>query len=146
MRIMPHLPICGCLMLLAACGAAPLEPIANAAESRNGDVIAQIDMVDATGADRLLSQMPNIIALDVRTAAEHKDGHINQSVNVDYLAKDFEANLSALDRDAHYLLYCRSGSRSTKALEVMKKLGFKQVTHMASGFNGWNAAALPVSQ
>jgi rhodanese-related sulfurtransferase len=42
-----------------------------------------------------------------------------------------------LDRDKTYLLYCRSGNRSGRALALMKKLGFKRVTHMFGGVVAW---------
>jgi rhodanese-related sulfurtransferase len=46
------------------------------------------------------------------------------------------------NRDKTLLLYCRSGSRSGKAAEILAKEGFK--TANVGGFSGWKEAGLPV--
>jgi phage shock protein E len=64
--------------------------------------------------------------LDVRTAAEYRSGHVAGARNLDGSAPDFRQRAARLDRNGVYYLYCRSGSRSEQATQVMRALGFEQ--------------------
>jgi rhodanese-related sulfurtransferase len=87
------------------------------------------------------------VVVDIRTADEHTAGHIPATTLVlDYYAPDFRDQLSRLDKNAAYLLYCRSGRRSGAALEVMAQLGFADARHIAGGITAWAAAGLPVTK
>jgi rhodanese-related sulfurtransferase len=90
--------------------------------------------------DGLLSQEEGAVVLDVRTPQEFEAGHIDGAVNVDFLSDDFAEVIAELDRDTTYILHCKSGSRSTKALEVMQEQGFISVAHLTAGYDGWKAA------
>lgn len=83
-----------------------------------------------------------MILIDVRTPAEFNSGHISGAVNIDYKSADFEKKIEQLDKSKTYLLYCRSGNRSGRALQVMKSAGFKKVVHLAGGIKAWNAKNL----
>ncbi|WP_212747636.1 rhodanese-like domain-containing protein [Fodinibius saliphilus] len=68
------------------------------------------------------------IVIDVRTQEEYDAGHIARvDYQYDYLSGELEAHLDSLNKDKTYYLYCRSGNRSGKSLELMKKYGFKNV-------------------
>ena len=56
---------------------------------------------------------------------------------------DFEQQLARLDRQASYLVYCRSGGRSAFTMEIMNELGFVDFVHMPEGIEGWIEAGLP---
>ena len=86
----------------------------------------------------------NVIVLDVRTPAEFRTGHLKNAVNVDYTAPDFEQQLARLDKAKPYLLHCAVGGRSTKALPVLQKLGFRDIRHLDGGLRAWQDAKLPV--
>jgi rhodanese-related sulfurtransferase len=49
-----------------------------------------------------------------------------------------------VDKNKVYLVYCRSGARSTKAVAAMKKAGFKKIFHYSAGIIGWRKDALPL--
>lgn len=72
------------------------------------------------------------IIIDVRTASEYQDGHIQNSKNIDFYSSEFESNLKNLDRNKHYVLYCRSGNRSGQATRMMKQLGFAHAENLGS--------------
>lgn len=42
-----------------------------------------------------------------------------------------------MDLSNEYLIYCRSGNRSSQALSIMKELGFKKVLELEWGINNW---------
>lgn len=75
--------------------------------------------------------------IDVRTAAEFNDGHINGSKNIDFYSTSFTNELNELDKNAPYLIYCRSGNRSKQALYIMESLGFTDVLDLAGGVIAW---------
>lgn len=118
---------------------------ARSAESEPTAGKTTITHVDATGASKLLREKPTVI-LDVRTPEEFKAGHVSKSKNVDFNAADFEKRVSVLDRDATYLVTCQSGGRSTRSLQIFKKLGFKSIVHLDGGCRGWEKAGLPVEK
>ena len=82
--------------------------------------------------------------IDVRTPDEFKDGHIKGAKNIDIMSKDFEAQLGKLDKTQPTLVHCQAGGRSTRALPIFEKLGFKNLIHLDDGFGGWEAAGKPV--
>ena len=72
--------------------------------------------IQAREARSLIEQRKSdgLVILDVRTAMEFSDGHINGAVNLDYKDESFREKLSALDTSATYVVYCRSGRRSAE--------------------------------
>ena len=88
----------------------------------------------------------DFVILDVRTPAEFREGHVAGAIILDLSAPDFEKRLSALDRGKTYLVYCRSGNRSARAVQAMERLGFRSVYHMNQGILGWQQKKLPLSR
>jgi rhodanese-related sulfurtransferase len=80
--------------------------------------------------------------IDVRTSDEYKKGHIKGAVVIDVTKSDFAAQLGKLDKEKTYIIHCRSGGRSGKALKTFKKLGFSKIYHMDDGMNGWKKAGM----
>ena len=79
----------------------------------------------------------NVIVVDVRTPEEFNSGHIVQSINLDFNDPDFETNLGKLDKTKSYGIYCRTGVRSGKALDAMKRSGFTDVVDLQGGIMAW---------
>lgn len=81
---------------------------------------------------------PDYILLDVRTPAEYQQGHIKGAILADINNQPaFLAEIEKLDKDKHYLIYCRSGARSTSACLYMEKIGFKNVYNLKGGILEW---------
>ena len=85
----------------------------------------------------------NFVIIDVRTPEEYAGGHIEKAINLDYYSETFEDELNQLDKDKTYLIYCRSGNRSGKALDVMAEFGFREVYNMLGGIVQWEEVNLP---
>lgn len=84
---------------------------------------------------------------DIRTAEEYAIGHIAGAQNHDfYQTAEFTQILTDLDKTKPYLIYCRSGNRSSQALAIMQEAGFTHVTELAGGIVSWQQAGLPLSQ
>jgi rhodanese-related sulfurtransferase len=89
---------------------------------------------------------PDFVILDVRTSEEFTDGHIEDAINLDYYSETFRDELNKLDKDKRYLIYCRSGNRSGKALNIMEELNFREVYNMSGGILEWEAEGLPTTK
>jgi len=89
---------------------------------------------------------PDFIILDVRTSSEFHDGHIEGALNIDVNLPSFSEELEQLDKNATYLIYCRSGNRSRTALRIMDDLAFTRAYHLTNGITEWVDAGLLVRQ
>ncbi len=87
---------------------------------------------------------PDFIILDVRTPEEYKEGYIENALNINFYSDEFNSELRKLDKDKAYLIYCRSGGRSGRTLNMMKQLGFKEVYNIQGGMVKWLYRENPV--
>lgn len=85
------------------------------------------------------------VVLDVRTPAEHSEGHIpGTHLNIDVLEDNYTENaLKVIPKDKPVALYCRSGNRSKNAARILTENGY-QVLELGTGFRGWVAAGKKV--
>ena len=87
-----------------------------------------------------------IVRLDVRTAEEYAEGHIEKTLNIDVLKSDFEKiAVAALPKNKTIAVNCRSGKRSKNAARILVKNGFK-VIELDAGYNGWTSKGMPVTK
>lgn len=80
--------------------------------------------------------------VDVRTPAEYAAGHVPNAVNIDVQSASFDTQIGALPKDATYVVYCRSGNRSTTASAKMADQGFTTINNVKGGINDWSAAGI----
>ena len=94
-----------------------------------------ITEVTALQAQEVLAQGP-VTVLDVRSPEEFETGHVNGAVLTNFNGPDFQNQLAALDHNQPYLVYCQSGFRSRRAVELMEQMGFKRIYHLTRGASG----------
>jgi len=106
--------------------------------------------VEASQAQSVIefkSDNPDFMILDVRTPEEFGAGHIDPQgaplINLDFYGAYFKEQLSELDKSKTYLVYCRSGNRSSQTVALMKQMGFEHIYHLTNGFSSWDAADMP---
>lgn len=95
-------------------------------------------------AETIADPPADLVILDVRTQEEFDEGHIEGAVILDFHRDDFADELAKFDPDVPYVLYCRSGNRSSGTREIMADLGFQSVRDVDGGIVGWQASGLPV--
>jgi len=104
------------LSVLSACGgdgATSTVAIAETVEVGEGAVdVAQLTLID------------------VRDVEEFVTGHLPEATNIPFNDGTLEAQLSSLDPNVAYGVYCRSGNRSGQAVEMMKDAGFTNVVDL----------------
>ncbi len=82
----------------------------------------------------ILKNNKNVILLDVRSKQEYKEGHLIGSVNIPVY--DLEVFIDNIKKDAIIIVYCQSGIRSKKAIEILNKNGYKNLYHLKNGLDG----------
>ncbi|MEP1125360.1 MAG: rhodanese-like domain-containing protein [Ilumatobacter sp.] len=134
-------------VVLAACGGS------DSGTSADSHVATQVEATDAEGvrvvpptqaAATIADSPEDLVILDVRTKEEFDEGHIEGAVLLDFSRDDFAEELAKFDPDVPYVLYCRSGNRSSGTREIMVDLGFRSVEDVDGGIVGWQAAGLPL--
>ncbi len=78
-----------------------------------------------------------LLILDVRNEIEYNNGCIEDAINLNYYDSNFKKMIKLMDKQKIYLVYCKSGIRSKKAVELMSGMGFKKIYHMFEGIEGW---------
>lgn len=86
--------------------------------------------VNLKNAVKTVNNSTNLILLDVRTAEEYSLGSIPNSINIDVLSSDFKSKIELLDKNKEYLVYCRSGNRSSIASSIMSTNGFIKIYNL----------------
>ena len=124
---------------LAAGEAAAAEPAAT--EVASIPKMSQFDLLS-----RLQRKDPDIVVIDVRTAAEFAAGHVPGARNAPHdLLQSGIVSLEEL-RGKQVVLYCRSGRRTQLAADVLHKAGFKRLAHLEGDFLAWESEGRPIER
>jgi rhodanese-related sulfurtransferase len=83
-----------------------------------------------------LNENTNALLLDVRSASEFKSGTIKGAKNSNMLSPSFSSEIRTMDPTKTYFVFCRSGSRSGTAANMMSKIGLK-VINLKGGIVAW---------
>ena len=102
------------------------------------------DNTDVRGFAELMND-PNVVILDVRTADEFGEGHIEGALHIDQAQSDFiQKAKETLPADRTIAVYCRSGRRSASAAGRLAAEGYK-VVNLEGGILAWKEAQMPVT-
>jgi len=80
----------------------------------------------------------SITLVDVRARSEFETTHIKGAINIP--APELRTRYKELDKNKQITLICRTGHRSSLAASLLKQQGFKDVSSVAGGMSGYNAA------
>ncbi len=94
----------------------------------------------------LLLNNKDASVLDVREDKEIQGGVIKGARHI--TLRDLPAQLGGIakDKSTPILVYCRSGSRSGHACQLLTKEGYEDVSNLAGGILAWEAANLPLTK
>lgn len=101
--------------------------------------------VGAFDAVQLINRRDALV-LDVRDAGEYEAGHIAGARHVP--ERQLADRLKELEkfRDKPVIVACRSGARSSVAVQVLRRNGFKQAVNLSGGMGAWEQAGMPVQK
>ena len=80
------------------------------------------------------------VLLDVRTQSEYNDGHIQNAINITHDQILKEPQLVSAYKDSQVVVFCRSGVRAGKVIEMLEGLGFKEIIDIDGDMLAWNEA------
>ena len=85
--------------------------------------------------DELMKE-DNVVLIDVRTAEEYNEGHLDMAINIPYdtITNDIK-KYSNITKDTHIIVYCRSGNRSGQATSSLKKAGYENIYDLGAMSN-----------
>jgi rhodanese-related sulfurtransferase len=106
------------------------------------DLTATTERLSAPFAEELLAAADSPLVIDVRSPREREQKFIGGSMSVPL--NHLTENLAMLPKDRALLVYCAGGYRSSLAASLLQKNGFANVSEIAGGLAGWEAAKLPV--
>ena len=99
---------------------------------------------DVQGFSELIENS-NVVLLDVRTASEYAEGHIEGAILIDQGQSDFmERAKAAIPAGKKIAIYCRSGRRSANAAGRLAAAGYSCV-NLKGGIVAWKEAGKPVT-
>ena len=111
--------------------------------------VTAVDKIKVTAAKEYVTRHDDAIIMDVRTPAEYDMSHITGALNVNVQDDDFESMVAGLDKDKTYLVHCTKnpvGGRSSRALETLQQMGFKNLYSLEGGYIAWQEAELPLTE
>lgn len=80
----------------------------------------------------ILKTNDNAVLLDVRSSQEYKEGHVAGSINIPVYDLEKKA-YSVLNKNSIIIVYCSAGIRSKRAIQILRKLGYKNLYNIEGG-------------
>lgn len=91
--------------------------------------------ITASQLEEKLKNGEDIRLIDVREPHEQEISNIEGSELIPM--GEVASRMSELDTADEIVLYCKSGTRSTRALEILASAGFRKVKNLKGGINAW---------
>lgn len=82
-----------------------------------------------------LERDPNLLLLDVREPHELQISAIEGAKNIPL--GEVAQRMSELDSAEEMIVFCKRGSRSARAIEILSSAGFKKMNNLKGGINAW---------
>ena len=105
-----------------------------------------VNKLDTQNFDKKLKEAKDPVLIDVRTPGEYAQGHLANAISMDIYSNDFKSRASKLDKSKPVFVYCKAGSRSDSAADVLSDLGFKEIYDLNGGIISWQKANKPIEK
>jgi phage shock protein E len=86
------------------------------------------------------------LLLDVRTPEEFASGHIEGAMLVPVAELPDRLDQLGAYKDRGVVVYCESGGRANKALDVLQEAGFHNLVILEGSMSRWREEGLPVAK
>ena len=83
----------------------------------------------------LARQIGSVTLLDVREPAEWSVGHLPDALHVPL--GQLPQRLAEVPRDTDVVVYCRTGGRSARAVDLLRREGYARVKNLVGGIERW---------
>jgi len=91
--------------------------------------------ITAQDLQERLEREPNLMLLDVREPHELEISAIKGAKNIPL--GEVAERMSELDSAEEMIVFCKRGSRSARAIEILASAGFKKMKNLKGGINAW---------
>jgi len=106
----------------------------------------EVPEISAEEVRRKLDRGDDFILLDVRDPEEFRSGHLPGARFISRGMLEFRAKEVLASPEKPIVVYCASGSRSLLAGQVLKVMGYPDVSSMAGGIRRWRELRYPVAK
>lgn len=111
----------------------------------NGKMQTEVKVLTAKEVKELIEKNDDdIFILDVRTRKEYDAGHIRGANLVPI--QELEDNIHKIPKDKIVIVHCAKGGRSTKAVNMLRDKGLKELYNFKGGFVQWQSEGYPVEK
>ncbi len=107
-------------------------------------VKSEIREIRPAEAAARIKKDPSIALVDVREPEEWEGGIAPGALTIARGFLELRIEEEIPDKDREIICYCAGGVRSALAAKSLNQLGYKKVSSLAGGFNGWKNAGLPI--
>ncbi len=104
----------------------------------------QAGAVSAAEAVHLINR-ERAVLVDVSEPAEYAAGHPGGAKNVPFSSLESTTDLPK-NKALPVVVVCSTGARASRAVAILKKLGFANARPLAGGLKSWREANLPVEK
>ena len=88
----------------------------------------------------------DFVLLDVRENDEVRTGYIDGSVAIPRGFLEFQVGGKVPQTDKEVIVYCAGGARSLLAAQVLRSMGYDNVSSMSGGITRWKDAGFPLQR
>ena len=97
----------------------------------------EIQEIGPADLKKMQESTEDFVLIDVREPDETARGTIPGAVAIPRGKLELDVDQVTTDKDKKVVLYCGGGSRSALAAWMLKKMGFRNVISLATGYRGW---------
>ncbi len=94
-----------------------------------------VDKISAEELKKKLDDNEDIFLLDVREPHEYEINNINNGYLIPL--NDLPNRINELDSSREIIAYCKVGGRSARAVDFLRKAGFRKVKNLIGGIDAW---------
>lgn len=118
--------------------------VAGSQYSCNSQNTQSAQSCNISATDFAKKDLGDAVIIDVRTPGEYTSGHLKNAELIDFSSSDFASKIAQLDKSAQYYVYCKAGSRSSRAMGYMVQNGFSNVCNIQGGISALSGAGVPL--
>lgn len=105
-----------------------------------------VKRLDPQNFEKKLKESKEAVLIDVRTPGEYAQGHLTNATLIDINSSDFKNRVAKLNKSKPVFVYCKAGSRSGSAVNIMEEMGFKEIYDLSGGITAWQKANKPIEK
>lgn len=91
--------------------------------------------IDYKSAKMIMKNDKDAKLVDVRSPQEYKEGHLPSSINLPLYKIEEQCENFLPDINTAIIVYCQSGNRSNKAMEILQNKGYKNLYNIEGGLD-----------